>query len=245
MTNPQDDDVKKQDSRVSESVATENNSNSPDTQKTGSQNDENNEPVKTEAKKPDAKKETTKPPPRRKATKKKTTSPETKKPKRTAQSKSKKQANKPKKSEKEPSTQPEKSRLVDITENVEEGAKLVGEKASKIAGTIFDSVKQGISSAYKSSTRVVEELSHSTHDYVDKYKGERKMKRLTYDKDVLAKELGVLAYEHYQEHKEITPLFFEDTDIGDLLKKISQIDRKIVSVGRKLDETRDKDSEKE
>jgi hypothetical protein len=55
----------------------------------------------------------------------------------------------------------QKGFLGEVAENIGEGAKMVGEKATEFTDMIVDKLKKGLSQAYEAGAKVVDELSQA------------------------------------------------------------------------------------
>ena len=130
-----------------------------------------------------------------------------------------------------PDAEKEKNILEEAVDNIEEGAKLVREKAT----VITDKLKKGLSQAYDTSARVVDELSHVAQEYAEKYKTESAIKKLKIEKETLLHQLGEALYNHRQTGEDFVDSFLNIKDTKAQLKQIEKIDKKIVETSKQLD----------
>lgn len=124
-----------------------------------------------------------------------------------------------------------KGLLDEVTENIEEGAKLVKGKASELA----DRLKKGLSQAYETGTNVLDELSQAAQEYTEKYKSESKIRKMKNEKEVLMTQLGRSFFEHRVAKGNSAASFFKKEEIIDVLDKIEMVDNKIIETGRQID----------
>lgn len=137
-----------------------------------------------------------------------------------------------------PSPADEKSFLTEAAGNIEEGAKIFGEKAGKIAGALLGKLQKGVSQAYQASAKVVDELSQTAHDYTEKYKTELEMKNLRGQKDDLTTRLGAEVFKQIKTKGTVQDSFFQEKEISDMVERVEKLDREIVKLGKKLDQAK-------
>ena len=132
----------------------------------------------------------------------------------------------------------------DAAENMEEGVKIVGEKAtqiadktSKFAKDIFEKVKKGVSEAYDTGVKIAEQLSETAQEYAEKYKNVSAIRRLKSEKGKILKRLGAIVYEKSQDLKKDNSLLV-DEDMRAIIRELNAIDDNIVEIGKKLDEAK-------
>jgi len=125
----------------------------------------------------------------------------------------------------------EKNILEEAVDNIEEGAKLVREKAT----VLTDKLKKGLSQAYDTSVKVADELSHIAQEYAEKYKAESEIKKLKAEKESLLFQLGEAFYKHRLTGNDFVDTFLNIKDTKTQLKQIEKIDKKIVETSRQLD----------
>ena len=132
----------------------------------------------------------------------------------------------------------EKSFLTETAGNIEEGAKIFGEKAGEIAGALLGKLRKGVSQAYQASAKVVDELSQTAHDYTEKYKTEMEMKELRGQKDDLTTRLGAAVFKQLKTKGTVRDTFFQEKEIRDVVERVEKLDREIVKLGKKLDQAK-------
>ncbi|MGB6647472.1 MAG: hypothetical protein WBG01_02915 [Bacteroidota bacterium] len=132
--------------------------------------------------------------------------------------------------------------LVEAAENIQEGAGVVGEKISdvagqtaEVAGDILDAMKKRLHKAYVVGSRAVEGVTRSAQEYAEKYKQHAEMKRLAMERDRLTANLGFATYRHFKERKWAPELLFEDREVSGLVEKIEKLDREVVRIGEEFE----------
>lgn len=133
----------------------------------------------------------------------------------------------------EESSKTEKGRkiLSDAVENIEGGAKVVGEAVTDLVGKF----KKGASEAIKSGSKVVDELSHTAQGYSEKYKAEIEVRKLKNQQDKHVSNLGSLLFKQYKTDGAVKKTFFKDQAVTAITADIQALDEKIVAVGKELD----------
>lgn len=127
-----------------------------------------------------------------------------------------------------------KSLLSEAAEHIEGGARVVGEKATAVAETLISKIKEGVSSAYRSGARLVDELAQSAQGYMDKFKNEAEMKKLRGQRDELATQLGRSFFNQYRAAGSVTKDILKSEEIAGLISRIEQLDEEIISLGKRL-----------
>ena len=125
----------------------------------------------------------------------------------------------------------EKGFLGEVVENIGEGAKLVGEKATDLADMVVDQLKKGLSQTYETGAK----LSQAAQEYAEKYKAESEIKKLKGDKDKLMIQLGQSIFKHHLAGGGFAESFFNKKDIIDQFNQIEKLDKNIIETGRQLD----------
>jgi hypothetical protein len=64
----------------------------------------------------------------------------------------------------------EKRFLGEVAEDIGEGAKMVGGKASELTDIVVDKLKKGLSQAYAAGAKAVDELFQTAQEYAEKYR---------------------------------------------------------------------------
>lgn len=120
-------------------------------------------------------------------------------------------------------------------ENIEAGAKIVGEKTSEFTETLFNKLKEKSISAFKSGSKIVDGISHTAIEYTERYKDKGEIYRLSKEKKKIALELGMDVYLFYKDNSssEIDPI--NEKVIVMSLDKLEKLDKQIIEIGRKLD----------
>lgn len=142
----------------------------------------------------------------------------------------------------------EKSFLVNTAENIETGAKIVGEKTTEIAsdlaqktsqaaGTIFEKVKKGLTEVYEAGSKVVVGATEAAQDYTEKYKHKVEVKELIKEQHALYIELGSVIYEKNKSGEMPFTQLFKEKDVKKLLQTIKTKENEIVKLGQELDES--------
>ena len=132
-----------------------------------------------------------------------------------------------------------RKRVNDALGNLEESAKAVGEKTSVIAGQVFEKLKQGVSQAYATGSKVVGELSDTATDYAEQYKTSAEIRKLNGDKNTFAAELGALFYTESRKPNATWEKIAGSETAEKLFTSISELDAQIVEVGKRLDASKE------
>lgn len=141
-----------------------------------------------------------------------------------------------------PPAEEEHGLLTEAAENIEAGAEVVGEKFSKIAekttetaGEVFEVIQKQLSTAYESGAKVVDEITQTAQDYIEKYQHNKEVKRLIAERDTLVAQLGLTTFVKYKTKDKSSANLLEEKEIPDLIKKIETLDKEIVKIGKKLE----------
>ena len=129
----------------------------------------------------------------------------------------------------------EKGLFGEAAENIGEGAKMVGEKATELADIIVDKLKKGLSQAYEAGAKVIDDLSQAAQEYAEKYKAESEIKKLKGEKDKLMTQLGQSILKHHLAGGKFAESFFNKKEIIDQFNQIETLDNKIIETGKQLD----------
>jgi hypothetical protein len=132
----------------------------------------------------------------------------------------------------------QKGFLGEVAENIGEGAKMVGEKATELTDMIVDKLKKGLSQAYEAGAKVVDELSQTAQEYADKYKAESEIKKLNGKKDLLITQLGHSILKRHLAEGKVTESFFNEKEIIDQFNQIEMFDKQIINTGKQLDKAK-------
>lgn len=124
-----------------------------------------------------------------------------------------------------------KSFFTDLLENVEYGAKIVGEKTSNLATETYEKVKKGAIEAIDTSSQVVGDLYYSASDYTEQFKDKIEMKKLNSVKEDYFADLGRIFYKKYKIEKMAFSKFSKTKDFTSIMKNIEELDQEIVLLG--------------
>jgi len=132
----------------------------------------------------------------------------------------------------------EKGFLGEAAGNIGEGAKRVGEKATELTDIVVDKLKKGLSQAYETGAKAVDELSQAAHAYAEKYKAESKIKKLNGQKDLLLTQLGRSVLKRHLAAGKVTESFFNEKEVIDQFNQIETFDQQIINTGKQLDKAK-------
>ena len=133
----------------------------------------------------------------------------------------------------------EKGYLGEAEEDIGEGAKTLGGKATELTDMVVDKLKKGLSQAYEAGAKVVDELSQTAQEYADKYKAESEIKKLKGKKDLLITQLGHLILKRHREKGKVMESFFNEKEIIERFNQIDMFDKKIIKTGKQLDKAKE------
>jgi len=122
--------------------------------------------------------------------------------------------------------------------NIGEGAKRVGEKATELSDIVVDKLKKGLSQAYETGAKAVDELSQAAHAYAEKYKAETKIKKLNAQKDQLLTQLGRSVLKRHLAAGKVAESFFNEKEVIDQFNQIETFDQQIINTGKQLDKAK-------
>ena len=128
-----------------------------------------------------------------------------------------------------------RQRVNEALGNLEEGARVVGEKTTMIAGQVFEKIKQGVSQAYQTGSKVVGELSDSASDYAEQYKTSAEIKKLSNEKNKYVAELGAHFYAESRKQNATWDDVAGSESATALFEQIENLEKQIVEVGKRLD----------
>ncbi len=129
----------------------------------------------------------------------------------------------------------EKDFLDEISENIGESAKKIGEKATQLADTIVDKFKKGISQAFDAGAKIVENVSQAAQEYAEKYKTESEITKLNDQKDQRMTQLGQYVFKHHLAGGKFTESFFNKKATVEQFDRIDILDKAIIETGKQLD----------
>jgi cell fate (sporulation/competence/biofilm development) regulator YlbF (YheA/YmcA/DUF963 family) len=148
-----------------------------------------------------------------------------------------------------PTVEEDKGFLVDAAENIEEGVRIVSDRAadlaneiagktSEIAGEVFTKLHSGISQIYTKGSKVVSDATDLAQDYIKKYNDRKELKELSVSQDKLYSDLGAIVSAKYKEIKSDPNVLAKDAEVSTLINEIRALQKEIVSLGKKLDVTK-------
>jgi hypothetical protein len=106
---------------------------------------------------------------------------------------------------------------------------------AEIGDTLVDKLKKGLSTAYETGTKVVDELSQMAHEYIEKHKAESEVKKLKEQKDMLMAQLGQSFFRHHLAGGGFAESFLNKQELSGLFNQIDTLDQKIIETGKLLD----------
>lgn len=126
-------------------------------------------------------------------------------------------------------------------DSLESSAEVVKEKIGEIAdksvdtaGEVYESVKKGVSTAFDSGSKVIDDLTKSAQEYVDRFNKNMEIRKLSEQRKKLATQLGQTTYVNYKINQKIPQKLTAEKNIVDLIVKIENLDKEIVKLGKKL-----------
>ncbi|MFZ0450073.1 MAG: hypothetical protein WAL98_12595 [Desulfatiglandaceae bacterium] len=129
--------------------------------------------------------------------------------------------------------------LGEVAENIGEGARMAGEKATELTDIMVDKLNVGFSHAYEAGAKVVDDLSRAAQKYVEKYKAESEIRKLKGEKDELMTQLGQSILKHHLAGGRFAESFFNKEEIIDQFNQIEMLDKKIIEIGKQLDKEKE------
>jgi hypothetical protein len=140
----------------------------------------------------------------------------------------------------------EKGFLMDAADNIETGAKIVGErttemvsdlakKSSKVAGAIFEKVKKGATDVYEAGSKIAENITETAQDYAEKYKHKLEIKKLIEIKNGLFTEAGSHIYKKYKSGNFSMEQLINEKSVVELFRAIKTKEIEIIKLGQELD----------
>jgi hypothetical protein len=135
--------------------------------------------------------------------------------------------------------------LVEAAFNVEEQAKKISKKASKIAekgttaaGGFYDKLKGGLTDVYEFGIKLADEISENAQEYIEKYKYTTEMKKLSDEKNKLLIKLGSLIYLRSKMRNIKSEDILKNNGIDFIMNEIDKKNKDIIKVGKKLEEAK-------
>jgi len=141
----------------------------------------------------------------------------------------------------------EKGFLVDAAENIEAGAKVVGNKASELATDIAEStsefaqklakkIKRGTEQAAETSSNIIDNLSETAQSYAEKYKDKLEISTLNKNQEELYLNLGKTVFEKNRLRNVAPGNLIKHKEIKELVDNINQNSKKIIILGKQLEQ---------
>jgi len=121
-------------------------------------------------------------------------------------------------------------------ENIIEGAKVFSEKATEIFNSFMDKVKETAETAYDKGSEIVETVTLTAQQYVDKYKDRSEMTSLKKVRDEVSGKLGDMCYMEYNGRYRFRAEFTKSDEFKDLVSQIRELDKQIIKIGERLEE---------
>lgn len=121
----------------------------------------------------------------------------------------------------------------DIKENITEGAKALG----TMSADLLEEAKEKAEELYEAGTEKFEQASGVVHDYIDRYKGNQEIKRLTSEKSELNATLGDAVFHEFKKNGTVAKRFLTTKKMSALISEIEQVDKEILRIGKELDES--------
>ncbi|MFC2088400.1 hypothetical protein ACFLSX_02280, partial [Calditrichota bacterium] len=120
--------------------------------------------------------------------------------------------------------------LVEAAKNIEASVETVGEKFSEVAektietaGGLYQTMKNGLSSTYDAGSKVVDDISQSAQNYIEKYKQNIEMKKLSDERDRLSMKLGREFFTQFKTNKEENvQLLLKKEEISNLIIELEK-----------------------
>ena len=119
----------------------------------------------------------------------------------------------------------------DFKENISEGAKALGEMSAEL----LEEAKEKAEDLYEAGHEKFEQASGVVHDYVDRYKGNREIEKLTEQKAVLTSRFGDAVFHEFKKRGTVAKQFLTTKKMSVLITEIERIDKEILRIGKELD----------
>lgn len=119
----------------------------------------------------------------------------------------------------------------DLKENITEGAKALGEMSSEL----LEEAKEKAEELYEAGHEKFEQASAVVHDYADRYKGNREIKKLTEQKEVFTAKFGDIVFHEFKKKGTVAKKFLSTKKMSVLISEIERIDKEIIRIGKDLD----------
>jgi hypothetical protein len=141
----------------------------------------------------------------------------------------------------------ERGPSIEIVENIEEGTKVEGEKnseesstivdkTSEVVGPVIERVKESVGDIADLGKKVIDELTQTTQNYIEKYKNNVEMNKLVKERNKLTFKLGSIGYLRHKVRNIGDENLIRDQNILRLIKDIENKNEQIIELGKKNDE---------
>jgi hypothetical protein len=142
-----------------------------------------------------------------------------------------------------PKIEEKQGKLTEAAKNIEDGIELAGEKFSEIAektseaaSELYKVLKNKISSTYESGAKIVDDINKTAQNYIEKYKQNAEIKRLTDDREQLTQRLGAEYFSKIKTAKDKDPIsILKDDVFQELINEIEKLEKEIIKIGKKLE----------
>jgi len=121
-------------------------------------------------------------------------------------------------------------------ENIILGAKIFSEKASDIFNKFLEKIKDTAETAYEKGADIVESVSLTAQNYIEKYKDRSEISSLTKVRNDVATQLGNMCYMEYSGRYKIRVEFLKSEEFKNLIAQISELDKQIIAIGERFEE---------
>lgn len=119
----------------------------------------------------------------------------------------------------------------EFKENISEGAKALKD----ISSDLFEDAKDKAEDLYGRGSEKFEQASGVVESYVDRFKNEKDIKRLSVEKGELTSILGDSIYHEFMKNGTIAKRFLTTKKMAELFASIESVDKEILKLGRELD----------
>ncbi len=119
----------------------------------------------------------------------------------------------------------------DLKENVTEGAKAL----SSMSAELFEEAKEKAEDLYESGSEKFEQASGVVQNYVNQYKDEQQIKKLSREKNTLVGQIGDAIFHEFKKNGAISNRFMTTKKMAELIGQIEKVDKSILKIGKKLD----------
>ena len=122
-------------------------------------------------------------------------------------------------------------KLIDnVTENVIEGATLVGEKVTEVG----EKVAETSAKAYVAGSELVSEASEKIHDFTEKQALQKEQRGLLDRQDVLNFEFGKVTLEHYLKNDSLHKAFLTTKVVSSLVEEYQANEKRLKVVAKAI-----------